>query len=790
MIRTVLVVCAMLGLLMVGLLYRASSNNAEFATNYTWLFGLALTLIVGLFALIGYQIWGLATKLRGQVFGAKLALRMMLIFVAMAIIPGGLLYALSVQFLNRTIDSWFDAPIERGLDSGINLGRITLEFANQDLVRKARRVANALTDKPQADAPLSEVLVSTATPDLRNLRLGQGVDEIILYADNGSVITISAAATGSTSAANVTNGNSGALSAVADKPTAQDWRELREKPLNSGFASIQSIENLNERGLYLRVFGKFKVFTLSGEELRFIQLIQAVPAAIAQDAQAAEAAKLGYGQLALQRGSLKQVFALTLTLAMLLTLFSAIALAFFLADRLSAPLAALADSTRAIARGDFSQLHPVKSNDEFGVLTQSFNTMTRQLGEASNNVALKQHELENAKAYLESILGNLTSGVMAFDEKFYPNNINKIAEDMLNLDHDAVKGLALSEWPGHMRGDKSVFERRASSSLATLVEEVTSQFAQGTKAADKPWERQIEYANASNNTRRTLLLRGVRLPASLDPGYIVVLDDVTNIIQSQRDAAWGEVARRLAHEIKNPLTPIQLSAERLQYKLGDKLGGDDAALLKRSTNTIVEQVGALKSMVDEFSIYSRSARIKPEVLDFNELLRDVLVMYESMNIKLVMDLEENLVPIFADRALLRQVIHNLMQNAIDATAGAVNASTGAHSAANLVTNAQTIIVRTRKTPLLGGAVQFSVCDSGSGINQTVRNRIFEPYVTTKPKGTGLGLAIVKKIIDEHGGSITIDNNSSNENAAEISGATVTIVFPLHRQVTHSALVAH
>lgn len=763
MIRTILVVCAMLGLLMVGLLYRASSNNALFATNYAWLFGLAFTLIVGLFALIGYQIWGLATKLRGQVFGAKLALRMMLIFVAMAIIPGGLLYALSVQFLNRTIDSWFDAPIERGLDSGINLGRITLEFANQDLVRKARRVANALAEKPQADALLSETIAQTATPDLRNLRVAQGVDEIILYAENGTVITMSAAA--------VANKESSALSAVADKPSATDWRELREKPLNLGFSSMQSIENLNERGLYLRVFAKFKTVT---DEVRFIQLIQAVPVAIAQDAQAAEAAKLGYGQLALQRDSLKKVFALTLTLAMLLTLFSAIALAFFLADRLSAPLAALADSTRAIAKGDFSQLHPVKSNDEFGVLTQSFNTMTRQLGEASSNVALKQHELENAKAYLESILGNLTSGVMAFDEKFYPNNINKIAEDMLNLDHDAVKGLALSEWSSHMRGDKSVFERRASSSLDTLVEEVTTQFAQGL---DKPWERQIEYANVSNNTRRTLLLRGVRLPASLDPGYIVVLDDVTNIIQSQRDAAWGEVARRLAHEIKNPLTPIQLSAERLQYKLGGKLAGDDAALLKRSTNTIVEQVGALKSMVDEFSIYSRSARIRPEVLDFNELLRDVLVMYESMSIKLVMDLEANLAPIFADRALLRQVIHNLMQNAIDATAGVAS------------THVQTINVRTCKTALLGGALQFSVCDSGSGINQTVRNRIFEPYVTTKPKGTGLGLAIVKKIIDEHGGSIAIDNNSNN-NETEMSGATVTIVFPLHRQVTHSALVAH
>lgn len=763
MIRTILVVCAMLGLLMVGLLYRASSNNALFATNYAWLFGLAFTLIVGLFALIGYQIWGLATKLRGQVFGAKLALRMMLIFVAMAIIPGGLLYALSVQFLNRTIDSWFDAPIERGLDSGINLGRITLEFANQDLVRKARRVANALAEKPQADALLSETIAQTATPDLRNLRVAQGVDEIILYAENGTVITMSAAA--------VANKESSALSAVADKPSATDWRELREKPLNLGFSSMQSIENLNERGLYLRVFAKFKTDT---DEVRFIQLIQAVPVAIAQDAQAAEAAKLGYGQLALQRDSLKKVFALTLTLAMLLTLFSAIALAFFLADRLSAPLAALADSTRAIAKGDFSQLHPVKSNDEFGVLTQSFNTMTRQLGEASSNVALKQHELENAKAYLESILGNLTSGVMAFDEKFYPNNINKIAEDMLNLDHDAVKGLALSEWSSHMRGDKSVFERRASSSLDTLVEEVTTQFAQGL---DKPWERQIEYANVSNNTRRTLLLRGVRLPASLDPGYIVVLDDVTNIIQSQRDAAWGEVARRLAHEIKNPLTPIQLSAERLQYKLGGKLAGDDAALLKRSTNTIVEQVGALKSMVDEFSIYSRSARIRPEVLDFNELLRDVLVMYESMSIKLVMDLEANLAPIFADRALLRQVIHNLMQNAIDATAGVAS------------THVQTINVRTCKTALLGGALQFSVCDSGSGINQTVRNRIFEPYVTTKPKGTGLGLAIVKKIIDEHGGSIAIDNNSNN-NETEMSGATVTIVFPLHRQVTHSALVAH
>ena len=283
-------------------------------------------------------------------------------------------------------------------------------------------------------------------------------------------------------------------------------------------------------------------------------------------------------------------------------LFSAISLSFLLSERLAEPLSALAESTRAIARGDFSKLNPVKSRDEFGVLTQSFNTMTRQLAEASDVVARKQQELENSKTYLESILGNLTSGVLTLDERLYVKTINRNAEEMLGLSQQLLKGIKLSDWGAALSG------------AAPLVEELVTQLS---TSRDKPWERQISYEGP--NGKRTLLVRGTKLPATIDSGFVLVFDDITGMIQAQRNAAWGEVARRLAHEIKNPLTPIQLSAERLQHKLSAKLPKEDQEMLLRSTNTIITQVGALKGMVDDFSLYSRSSRLVPAEVSLNEL---------------------------------------------------------------------------------------------------------------------------------------------------------------------------
>jgi nitrogen fixation/metabolism regulation signal transduction histidine kinase len=516
---------------------------------------------------------------------------------------------------------------------------------------------------------------------------------------------------------------------LADKPNGLELRQaIRKLP-------VKVIETLSDRSLYLRAVIAVP-FASSSDGLFALQVIMAVPKNLVADAQSVETGFRDYQQLGFQREGLKRLFALTLTLAMLLTLFSAIALSFLLSERLSSPLSALADATRAIARGDFTRLNPVKSRDEFGVLTQSFNTMTRQLREASDVVATKQQQLENANAYLESILGHLTSGVITLDARMYVKTINKNAEDMLGFEYQALQGVRLPEWGS------------ALPQLKSLIGEIRTQLA---NMRERTWERQIAFEGPHG--RRTLLVRATKLPANIDSGFVFVFDDITGLIQAQRDAAWGEVARRLAHEIKNPLTPIQLSAERLQQKLANKLPPLEQDLLTRATNTIVAQVGALKGMVDDFSLYSRSSRLAPVPLDFNELVRDVLVLYESTTVSISTNLAGDIPMLMADPALMRQVLHNLIQNALDACSGGSNPA---------------VSISTR---IADNWVMLGVDDNGSGVREDVMASIFEPYVTTKPKGTGLGLAIVKKIVDEHRGRISVSNVKPH-------GASVQICLPI------------
>ncbi len=710
-LRGLIFVCVALGVGLIVLLFRASSNNAVFGEHYTWLFGLGITLTAGLLILIGYQIFLLVRKLRARVFGSKLALRLMAVFALMAIIPGGLVYTISVQFLNRSIDSWFDVPVDKALNAALNLSKGTLDAGLGEVARKARAAAAAIAERAPEDGD-----------GVSALRRTHGFDELALYTLDGTPLA---------QAHSNTEPAPGRL--LSDKPIPQELRDaVAGRP-------TRVIETLPDGGFVLRVVTAVpNAANLVGS--RAIQALQMVPRNVAADAMAVEAGRNDYALLGLQRTGLKRLFALTLTLAMLLTLFSALALSFLLSERLSAPLSALADSTRAIAKGDFSKLNPVKSRDEFGVLTQSFNTMTRQLGEASEVVARKQNELENANTYLESILGHLTSGVVTLDERWYVKTINRNAEEILGIDHHALRGLKLAEW--------AVAEPK----LAALISELVAQLS---TPRDKAWERQIAFDGPLG--RRALLVRATKLPATIDSGYVLVFDDITGLIQAQRDAAWGEVARRLAHEIKNPLTPIQLSAERMQMKLSDKLPTAERELLARSTHTIVTQVAALKSMVDDFAIYSRSSRLKPVQLDLNELARDVLVLYESMGATIDTDLADSLPEISADPALLRQVVHNLLQNALDALSGVA---------------APRIVIRTLAA---GDNVKLLVEDNGTGISADLMTRIFEPYVTTKPKGTGLGLAIVKKIIDEHHGTIQVTNVGAAE---QVTGARIEIVLPI------------
>jgi nitrogen fixation/metabolism regulation signal transduction histidine kinase len=700
--RVLILLCVIAGAALVYLMSEASSNNEVFAQNYSLLMYLGVGLSLGLMSLIGYQLMVLRRKLRERVFGSKLTLRLMAVFALMALIPGGLVYAISFQFLQSSIESWFDVRVDESLRGGISLGQRVLQNSLKELTQKGEVMAQALAVSQAREA---------AT--LNRLREQHSIEEATLLSARGKVIAQSGVEP---------------VALLPDLPGPNVLRQVRQQQ------PVTSIESIPERGLYLRVILPVNVLTIA-DDIRVLQLVQRVPAAIAQDAQLVQKGYTDYNQLLLARVDLKRIFGLTLTLAMLLTLFSSLALAFMLSEKLSAPLSALAEATRAIAKGDYSKLNPVKSRDEFGVLTQSFNTMTRQIADATDAMERNQQQLENAKTYLESILSNLTSGVLTFDERLYIKTMNAAANTILAVPAGSFHGLKLPDWPRHIQ------------SVAPFAEIALRHFA---STSTGQWEEQMEYRRADGP--RTLLLRGTRLGTRGEPGYVVVFDDITHLIQAQRDAAWGEVARRLAHEIKNPLTPIQLSAERLQHKLHDKLPAAESDMLKRATGTIVTHVAALKGMVDDFTQYAHASRMNARAVNLNDLVREVLVLYESMGVAIDPRLSENVPLIYADPAMLRQVLHNLFQNALDALSG--------------VENPRILVA----TSLGTGGVLLTVRDNGSGIAEAVMGRIFEPYVTTKPKGTGLGLAIVKKIVDEHQGRILVENVKPH-------GATVSIVLP-------------
>jgi PAS domain S-box-containing protein len=708
MMRIVVFACVGLGLALIGLMFQASGNNAFFARHTPWLYGLGIALVAGLLVLIGFQIVLLARKLRHRVFGAKLALRLMMLSALMAVIPGTLVYGISVQFINRSIDSWFDVPVDKAMDGALNLAKGALEASLVDLTRKAREAAYRISE--------SSIPEDAA---LREARSRLGLEEAALFAADGKLIAFSGAG----------------ARLFPDKPNTEDIKEALRRNM---VRAVESVAGKDTAGaLYLRV--AVSVAPRSAFEAPMVlHAVSSAPSALAADAQAVERGRSDYQQLAIQRQGLKRLFALTLTLAMLLTLFSAISLAFVLSERLSAPLSALAESTRAIAKGDFTKLNPVTSRDEFGVLTQSFNTMTRQLAEASEAVSKKQTELEAGKTYLESILGNLTSGVITLDADHAVRTANLAAHTMLGVKAAAFAGLRIRDWPA------------SSSALAAL----SSAIAQELSVRDRLWQREVTFDDDTSGATRTLLVRGTVLPESTGGGFVIVLDDISKLIRAQREAAWGEVARRLAHEIKNPLTPIQLSAERLERKLEAKLDPADRDILVRSTGTIVAQVGALKSMVDDFGVYSMSARPRPRApLDLNALIAEVLVLYESSGVTLRCDFDITLPRVMGDAPSLRQVVHNLVRNALDAVAG--------------MERPQIEL----KTIEREGAAVFTVHDNGAGVRDDILKRVFEPYVTSKVKGTGLGLAIVKKIIEDHGGEVRLDN------AGKDGGATAHIVLP-------------
>lgn len=698
-----LVLCVGLGAVALFLLATASASTALFTEHYTTLLLLNGGVALALAALVVYQLFTLRRKLRARMFGAKLTLRLVLLFGLMALLPGALIYAVSVQFLAKGIESWFEVKLDRALEGGLNLGRSALDNMLRDLTTKADTMALALSVRPPTEH----------LGALNALREQAGVQEATLYTQRGKVIAFS--------------GNE-LVGLMPEAPGPDVLRQIRMQRSYSG------IEAIPDRGLYLRVLTPVNVLSL-GEETRVLQLVQPVPKQIAQDAETVQAGYRDYQEQTLARRGLKRLYGITLTLTLLLALLSALALAFLLSDRLSAPLNVLVEGTRAVAQGDFSPRAAVASRDELGMLTQSFNSMTVQLADARAMAERNHAQLVHAKAHLESILANLSAGVLAFDDRLRLRSANPSAAYILGIDCAPLEGVKLQQWG----------ERDAS--LATLGDQIAGAFE---RAGAKEWEQQVE--RKMRGETQVLLLRGTRLPQGAETGSVVVFDDITHLLQAQRAAAWAEVARRLAHEIKNPLTPIQLSAERLQAKLSVKLTAPDADMLGRSTQTIVSQVTALKRMVDAFSQYARTPEPSMRELDVNAVVREVLTLYESFGSRIRLELGRELPVVIGDAAQLRQVIHNLLQNAQDALAGVA---------------APGIVVSTEARD---GRVQLSVTDNGSGFPEHLMSRAFEPYVTTKPGGTGLGLVIVKKIIEEHGGEVAIRNVVPR-------GARVTVSLP-------------
>ncbi|MDE2428680.1 MAG: HAMP domain-containing protein, partial [Burkholderiales bacterium] len=610
-LRYALIIGGALMSILLFLLTTASDNSASFEHYYGWLLGANAVVALALVLLVMALLWRLFSRYRSREFGSRLMTRLVLLFALVGILPGSVIYVVSVQFVSRSIESWFDVKVESALDSGKNLGRSALDFLLADLRVKAHEMASELNDPSE----------SSVTIQLSRLRERTQIQEATIVNSKGRLIATA-------------NENVGSL--VPELPTADMLRQARNAryyaATDESIAPVDTSDNdkLNaQAGANRPVLAPEPVKILRSRvvvllqntnngpslqrETYYLQLIQPVPANLAMHAEALRSASSEYQVRSIGRASLKTMYIFTLTLTLLLAIFAAITSAFLISGELARPLLLLAEGTKAVTEGNFSPRPIVTSSDELGSLTQSFNTMTRQLFDARATVEKNRNELENAKAYLESVLANMSAGVMVLDQSLHLVTCNESVERILQhkLENDIGKPLA------SIRG----MQEFASAIDKAFTEQHAQSAAGGGSEQEQHWQQQIEVPRPENGKPQekasdslpnedgqsiTLLARGSHLPVGTGSGYVVVFDDISNIISAQRSIAWGEVARRLAHEIKNPLTPIQLSAERLQMKLHDKLSDSDAAMLNKSTTTIVNQVTSMKRMVDDFRDYAKT----------------------------------------------------------------------------------------------------------------------------------------------------------------------------------------
>ena len=719
------------GLVLAFLLALTTNNRVLFERHYEWLFWLNVAVASLLALVVGIAAARLFLRVRRGKFGSRLLFKLAGIFALVGVLPGLVIYTVSYQFVSRSIESWFDVRVEGALDAGLNLGRATLDAASNDLARRTRSAAERLGESGATPSTLA----------LLRLREQLSAEEVAVLGANGQVT--------------VRVGGDGAL--AAERPPAALLRQAR---LDRVVARLEGLDDEAQAAAApaasvrarARAIAVIPTSDLSlGSTDRFLMVTQPLPAALAANALSVQAAYREYQQRALARDGLRRMYIGTLTLVLVLAVFGAVALAIVLGNQLARPLLLLAEGVRQVARGDLTRKQVFASRDELGGLTRSFADMTDQLSEARAVAERSLAQLERARTRLQTILDNLSAGVIVFDRDGRIEMVNPGATRILKLPLSAYVGRPLGEVPRLEAFAQAVgqrFELQRSSPEAGERDQ---------------WQDAFDLQTAPERDSLALLVRGAALPQG---ARLMVFDDITEVVSAQRSAAWSEVARRLAHEIKNPLTPIQLSAERLQHKLEAKLEGADQSMLVRSVATIVAQVQAMKQLVNEFRDYARLPAAQLQRLDLNALVGEVLALYAGSQESghLVTDCAAGLPQIMGDATQLRQVIHNLVQNGLDAVADRADGR---------VLIATEVARNEQGEPRL---VRLKVIDNGHGFADKVLKRAFEPYVTTKAKGTGLGLAVVKKIADEHGARVRLANLGERSGEAGDGGAQVSLSF--------------
>jgi PAS domain S-box-containing protein len=700
-----------LGLLVLALLFLVSTveNADRFGEIYNWIFLLNLAGASMLLALIIANLVRLVREYRSQVPGSRLASRMVAIFIGLAVLPLGLVYYFSVQFISRGIDAWFDVSIESGLGDALDLSRATLESRMREHLDATRQIANSLSGREDLDLAVQ----------LEVLRQRTGAIELTVVGQRSRIIALS---------------SERSVTELPGAPTEEVMLQIRQ---GRPFVSLDPARD----GYVVRAATAIpSVHPL--EELRVLHALFPVPERVGLLANSVQEAYAQYRELAFLRAPFTRSLTLTLTLVLLLSLLMAVWGAFFFSRKLTAPIQTLVAGTRAVAKGDFDTRLPMPARDEMGFLVHSFNDMITRLAGARELARQSQQAVESQRAYLAVILGRLSTGVVSLERDWRINTANEAAGAILGVDLEGAIGRTLAE----------VAEDRP------LVQQLIKVGQGHLDAGEHEWREQIVLRGEMG--RRVLMCACSALPGedSEPDGFVVVFDDITALLQAQRDAAWGEVARRLAHEIKNPLTPIQLSAERIRHRFLDQMNDEDAQVLERATRTIVQQVEAMKEMVNAFSDYARAPDMEIVSVDLNHLVMEVAELYRVREIPVAIDLslDPEVVAVEADAGRLRQILHNLIRNAVEALEGQEDA---------------VVRITTRSTEEFElRAVFIMVEDNGPGIPPESVDRIFDPYVTSKPKGTGLGLAIVKKLVEEHGGWVEASNRAEG-------GVRVTIALP-------------